>query len=225
MGKHWSEELPKGETLIAYVDGSSTESDSGSGVFLINLDKDEVSIAIKLDFPKTNNKAEYEAVLAGLGIAKDLGARNLKIHSDSQVVVGHVQGGFEANTEKMIKFLAKVHNLRDQFDQMMITQIPRADNTRADSLAWLGLGPNKDIEASKQKVIFLSLPSIAVPELIMQIEDIYDSPDWAKDVIEYLWKGTLPEDKKEAWKVRAQSARYTLVRMRIERDDYKRDEI
>jgi hypothetical protein len=36
----------------------------------------------------------------------------------------------------------------------------------------------------------------------MQIDNIYDSPNWAKDVIEYLWKGEVPEDKREAQKVR-----------------------
>jgi hypothetical protein len=84
------------ETWIAYVDGSSTQTSSGSGFFLISPDKDEVSVTTKLTFPTTNNEAEYEAALVGLDIAKELGARNLEIRSDSQVVVGHIQGRFEA---------------------------------------------------------------------------------------------------------------------------------
>ncbi len=58
------------------------------------------------------------------------------------------------------------------------------------------------IEASKQKVRVLTQPSIVSPELVMEIDDIYDSPNWVEDVIEYLRKGELPEDKKEARKVR-----------------------
>jgi ribonuclease HI len=65
-----------------------------------------------MDFPTTNNEAEYEAVLAGLGIAKDLGAKNLEVRSDSQVIVGHIQGDYEARGDKMIKYLAKVQESR-----------------------------------------------------------------------------------------------------------------
>jgi ribonuclease HI len=51
--------------------------------------------AIKLDFV-TINKAEYEAVLAGLSIAWHMGASNVEVQSNSQVVVGHVHGKFKA---------------------------------------------------------------------------------------------------------------------------------
>jgi ribonuclease HI len=44
--------------------------------------------AIKLDFVTTNNEAEYEAVLEGLTMAREVGALDVKIQSDSQVVVG-----------------------------------------------------------------------------------------------------------------------------------------
>jgi hypothetical protein len=45
----------------------------------------------------------------------------------------------------------------------------------------------------------------------MQIDDAYVIHEWARYVIEYLKKGQLPNDKKEARKIRMQSARYTLV--------------
>lgn len=139
------------ETWIAYTDGSSTQTSSGSSVFLISPNKDEVSVAIKLAFLTTNNEAEYEAALVGLGIAKELGARNLEIHSDSQVVVGHIQGRFEAEKDKMIKYLAKVQSFRDQFDRMVTMQVPRFDNTRADSLAQLG-SRNQNLKAKGESL-------------------------------------------------------------------------
>jgi hypothetical protein len=46
---------------------------------------------------------------------------------------------------------------------------------------------------------------------MMQIDDAYVIPEWARHVIEYLKNGQLPNDKKEARKVRMQSVRYTLV--------------
>jgi ribonuclease HI len=96
------------------------------GVMLINPENDEILVAIKLDFPTTNNEAEYEAILAGLGIAKELGAKSLDIRNDSQVVVGHVDGTFEAKGENMIKYLPKVLEFHEYLDRVATTQIPRA---------------------------------------------------------------------------------------------------
>jgi ribonuclease HI len=53
-----------------------------------------------LDFITINNEAEYEAVKAGLSIAREMGAKNVEIISDSQVVVSHVQGLAETQGEK-----------------------------------------------------------------------------------------------------------------------------
>jgi len=90
------------------------------GVMLINPENDEILVAIKLDFPTTNNEAEYEAILAGLG------AKSLDIRNDSQVVVGHVDGTFEAKGENMIKYLPKVLEFHEYLDRVATTQIPRA---------------------------------------------------------------------------------------------------
>lgn len=91
-----SDELPKKETWIAYVDGSSANRKNGVGVTLTSLDGEKFKYAIKLDFVTTNNKAKYEAVLAGLSIAGEMGAKNVEIRSDSQVIVSHSQGLSEA---------------------------------------------------------------------------------------------------------------------------------
>ena len=41
---------------------------------------------VRLDFPTTNNEAEYEALVAGQDLAKAIGATSVVIHCDSQVV-------------------------------------------------------------------------------------------------------------------------------------------
>ncbi len=45
----------------------------------------------------------------------------------------------------------------------------------------------------------------------MQIKDSYNTPEWAKNIVESLKEGKLLEDKKDARKTRMQTARYTLV--------------
>jgi ribonuclease HI len=74
-----SEELPKKETWVAYVDSSSANQKSGVGVTLASPDGESFRYAIKLDFVTTNNEAEYEAVLAGLSIAREMGAKNVEV--------------------------------------------------------------------------------------------------------------------------------------------------
>jgi ribonuclease HI len=142
-----SQETPAEEAWIAYVDGSSMKSWSGDGVVLITLDKEEIAVALKLGFPTTNNEVEYEAVIVGLSLEEHLGAKNLEIQSNSQVVVGHIQGGSEAKGKKMIKYLAKVLGFWDRFKRVVVTQIPRAKNERADALARLGSATDEKISA------------------------------------------------------------------------------
>jgi ribonuclease HI len=97
---------------------------SGAGVALITPDKEEITVALKLDFPTTNNEAEYEAVIVGLSLEEHLGAKNLEFRSDSQVIVDHTQSGSEAKGERMKKYLAKVLSFWDRFERVVVMQIP-----------------------------------------------------------------------------------------------------
>ena len=47
---------------------------------------DKIECMIRLDFLTINNEAEYEALVAGLDLAKAIGAENIVIYCDSQVV-------------------------------------------------------------------------------------------------------------------------------------------
>jgi ribonuclease HI len=49
-----------------------------------------------LKFTTTNNEAEYEAIIAGMDMAREIGVRNLEVRSNSQVVIGHIKGEVEA---------------------------------------------------------------------------------------------------------------------------------
>ena len=59
----------------------------------------------------TNNKAEYEAFLKGLKLAKSLGAESVLVQGDSQLVMGQVNGTYEAKEERMKRYLNKVRCL------------------------------------------------------------------------------------------------------------------
>jgi hypothetical protein len=78
-----------------FVDGSSNSKGSGAGIIVEDNKGIIVEISLDLSFPVTNNTVEYEAFLAGLRTAKDIGARKVKIFTDSQLVASQVTGEFQ----------------------------------------------------------------------------------------------------------------------------------
>ena len=78
------DEETEGQKLwIIHPDGSSNQRSRGAGVVMLTPKGDKIECMIRLDFPTTNNEAEYEALIAGLDLAKAAGAKNVIIHCDS----------------------------------------------------------------------------------------------------------------------------------------------
>ncbi|KAL6315408.1 hypothetical protein AAG906_000521 [Vitis piasezkii] len=110
------------------VDGASRSSGSGVGLVLQSPTGECLEQAIRLGFPASNNEAEYEAILSGLDLALALSVSKLRIYSDSQLVVRHVQKEYEAKDARMARYLAKVRSTLQQFTEWTIEKIKRADN-------------------------------------------------------------------------------------------------
>ncbi|KAL5549045.1 hypothetical protein UlMin_004276 [Ulmus minor] len=189
-----------------YVDGSSTETSSGAGIILVSPDGVKLSCAIRFKFKATNNQAEYEALLSGLRLAKEVSARHLTIYSDSQLVVSQVNSEFQAKGEKMASYFEKAKEAMNQFDTVTIIQVPRAKNTNADALARLATGLEERL-LKTVPIEILEVPSIDKPE---QVGSIVIRPCWMDPIISFLRDGTLPADKFEARRLRFRSARYFL---------------
>ncbi|KAM2908832.1 hypothetical protein COP2_048302 [Malus domestica] len=91
-----------------HVDGASNYKGSGAGVVLVTPDGSMLEQAITLGFKASNNEAEYEALLAGLRMAKDLAVKKLAIHSDSQLITSQATGEYTAKHPRMAQYLEKV---------------------------------------------------------------------------------------------------------------------
>ncbi|XP_062173678.1 uncharacterized protein LOC133879154 [Alnus glutinosa] len=197
---------------VVYVDGSSQCQRSGVGVILKSPQKQKFQYAIKLDFATTNNEVEYEAVLAGLAIAREVGALNFEIRSDSQVVVGQISGEFAAQGDRLAKYLEKVHDLQSSFRTLTVIKIPRERNVQADALARAGSATDQEIAKMKRQVLVQPNPSIDKSQCVLQVaREREPEPEWASDVIRYLRSGKLPSHKEQAHKVKLQAARYMMV--------------
>ena len=88
---------------------------------------------VRLNFPATNNEAKYEALVAGLDLAKATGATSVVIYCDSQVVTNQVNGDYECKGERMKRYLDQVKRRVDDLKAKII-QIPRGENEQADRL-------------------------------------------------------------------------------------------
>ena len=88
---------------MVQIDGSATKKVGGAGVVLLPPEGETLRYAVKLQFTATNNETEYEALLIGLSPGKALGARNLIVQVDSQLIIGQLKGDYEAKEERNIQ--------------------------------------------------------------------------------------------------------------------------
>ena len=77
----------------------------GAGVILHSPERDRVECMVRLDFPTTNNEAEYKALIVGLDLPKAAEATNVMVYCGSQVVTSQVNGDYEWKGKCMKKYL------------------------------------------------------------------------------------------------------------------------
>ena len=131
----------------------------------------------------------------------------LEVCSDSQLVVKQIEDSYEARGEKMILYLKKVRELLKKFVRVQIRHIPRAENSRADALEKLATASQEDLNR------LTSIEHLSEPFLDLNNE--VNSPvmfvsRWMDPIWDYLMEGLLPNDPKEASKLRSRSARFTI---------------
>lgn len=84
-----------------------------------------------------NNAIEYEALLTGLRLAKEIQFKTLLASSNSQLIVSQVNGRFAAKDSGLATYLKLVLSLVSHFEKFKLVQVPRLKNTNADVLSKL----------------------------------------------------------------------------------------
>ena len=102
------------------------DSPASSGVY---------TYAIRLDFPSSNNEAEYEALIIALQLSWDIGVRDVLIHTDSQLVHEQVTGICEVLSETLRPLYDQVQKLRAGFEKLELVKISRMLNRDVDAVA------------------------------------------------------------------------------------------
>ena len=83
----------------------------------------------------TNNQAEYRAVIAALESAISLGASQVDMYSDSELIVRQINGRYRVKNASLKPLYQEVKQLQNQLKGFTITHVPREQNREADSLA------------------------------------------------------------------------------------------
>ncbi|GJS90865.1 reverse transcriptase domain-containing protein [Tanacetum coccineum] len=175
------EELPEPWTL--FTDGSSCIDGSGAGPILTNLEGVEFTYAMRFRFEATNNKAEYEVLIAGLQIAEQIGVKNLQANVDSRLVANQVNGSYVTKESGMVQYLEKVKTLTSNFKEFSIKQVPRSENKKADALS--KIASTSFAHLSKQVLVEeLNEKFINEKEVLTIVEE--EGHTWMTPICEYL---------------------------------------
>jgi len=132
-----AQDAGEGFRWVLSVDGSSNQLGSGAGVILEGPNGVLIEQSLRFAFKASTNQAEYEALIAGILLAKKMGAKVLMAKSDSMLVTGHVTGKFQAKDPQMAAYLEYVQELRRSFVLFEVMHVPREQKARADLLAKL----------------------------------------------------------------------------------------
>nr|GFA78526.1 reverse transcriptase domain-containing protein [Tanacetum cinerariifolium] len=195
------------EPWTLFMDGSSCVDGSGAGLILTNPDGVEFTYALRFQFAASNNEAEYEALIADLRIATQMEVKNIQANVDSKLVANQVLGTYVAKEDNMIKYVDIAKGLASGFKTFSISQVPRSKNKKADALS--KIASTSFAHLSKQVLVkVLETKSITGKEVTTVIEE--EGPTWMAELVNYLKQGTLPEDEKEARKLRLKGRQYEL---------------
>jgi len=124
--------------VLVYTDGGSrgNPGPSAYGVVLANEDGKVLKQTARFLGEGTNNEAEYRGLIAGLGLALEIGADEVEVVMDSQLVVHHVDGSYRLKAEHLRPLLEEARTLMKRFRSAKVVFRGRENpmTSRADEL-------------------------------------------------------------------------------------------
>ena len=127
--------------LIVSCDGASRGNPGPAGIGAVITDErgailGEIARGIA---ETTNNVAEYTAVIEGLALAAELGARTVTLRSDSQLLINQLTGRYRVKSEHLQPLHRRVRSIAAGFERISFEHVPREENSAADALANIGV--------------------------------------------------------------------------------------
>lgn len=151
------------EYFLLYCDGATRHNQhaqirqSGYGCLLYDPSGRQIANCKRYIGNRTNNEAEYEALIAGLELAlrnRSHDIYRLRIRMDSSLVVNQVRSQYETHSSRLVPLLREVDYLLTQFDDWSIKAIPREHNAPADRLANLAIDEHQARQRRQQQYLY-----------------------------------------------------------------------
>lgn len=124
-------------SLRLHVDGASrgNPGEAGFGVHVTSADGEALAGLYGYLGRATNNVAEYQALLHGLRFALERGARDVRVYSDSELLVRQLAGRYRVKNPGLLPLFREAQSLLARFESVRVSHVPREENREADALA------------------------------------------------------------------------------------------
>ncbi|XP_070039115.1 uncharacterized protein [Nicotiana tomentosiformis] len=162
---------------------------------------------------------EYEALNAGLELARGLDSEAVKIKCDLQLLVNQVYGIFDTKDERMKQYVVKVQALLSRFREWSITHIPREENAEAD--AFENLGSSTEIQGPESGTVIQPMNSDLHTNGYYEVNSANLVWDWRNEKINYLKHGKLPKEPKASRVLHTKAGRYSFDKGQLYRKSFQ----
>jgi len=123
-----------GNAIDIYSDGASRGNPGDAAYAFVYVEDGEI-VERRTAYigRKTNNQAEYHAVVNALEHALEQDVNRVRFHSDSQLLVNQCNGKWRVKDAQLRKLHDRVQNLRDRFEAVTFTHLPRENEYIAEA--------------------------------------------------------------------------------------------
>ena len=123
--------------VFVYSDGASRGNPGPAGAGAVLLDERGAVLRRlgKLLGRETNNIAEYQGLLLGLRAALEMGARDIEVRADSELMIKQLKGDYRVKNEGLKPLFAEAQALLRKFDRVKLRHVPREENKLADEMS------------------------------------------------------------------------------------------
>jgi ribonuclease HI len=166
-----------------FFDGSSCGVGAGIGIVLISPQGANYEFSIPSEKNSTNNQAEYQEVLKGIKLLREINIEAVEISGDSQLMINQSTGEYECKDDILRVYHEECLQLLREFKMVKLKHIPKCHNSEANCL----------------------VPSTSGYRSILTVE--LSAEDWRKKLIDYLKDLSKKVDKQ----LRYKAIKYVLL--------------
>ncbi|CAM8968431.1 unnamed protein product [Rhodiola kirilowii] len=198
-----------------FFDGAARCDGAGAGVVFVSPENHLLPFSFTLTQLCSNNMTEYQALLLGLQMVRQISIDKMDIYGDSQLVINQVLGDYEVRKDDLIPYHRHATQLLNEFDSISIGHVPRSANKLADALA--NLAANLALGAEETMSIPVCnrwvVPPLEENKKNMESSNVVyayeiEKEDWRQPIIDFMDHQKLPADPRHKIEICRRAPRF-----------------